>query len=82
MTQTWMQSWNQSCIVFASLYGKPRVTLHGNNAEKNFRGWKNLFEIPRTKCTEFQGTEIIRDFFSVPGNSVHFVRGISNKFFH
>ena len=27
-----MQSWKQSCIVFASLYGKPRVTRNGNKS--------------------------------------------------
>ena len=67
-----MQSWNQSCIDFASLYGKPRVARNGNNDEINSRWWKNSTEIPRTKCTQFPDMEIILVFFSVPGNCVQF----------
>ena len=53
-----VQSCIVSCIFFASLYGKTRVARDGNNEEINFRPWKNSWEIPRTKCTQFPRKEI------------------------
>ena len=40
---------HRSCIVFPSLYSKPRVARNGNKSEVNFRLWKNSLEIPRYK---------------------------------
>ena len=79
--QTLNETWNESWIIVGSLYGQPRVARHGNYAEINFCGWKNLWELPRTKCTQFPDREIILYFFSFPGNYVQIVRGISHKFF-
>ena len=40
MCEKWMQSWKQSCIVFASLYGKTPFARNGNKLEINSRRGK------------------------------------------
>ena len=62
------QTCDESCIVFASLYGKPRTTRNGNKSEINSRWWKNSWEIPRTNCTQFPGKEIKLYAISRNGN--------------
>ena len=78
-TKNLNETCNESWIIFASLYGKPRVARNGNFIEVNFRGWKNLSEVPRTICTQFPAMEIILLFFSFHGNCVQFV---TDQFFH
>ena len=76
---------HESCIVFASLYGKPRVARNGNNAEINSRRGKLcgkfLVQIVRNSperkkyCTQFPEMEIIPQFFSFQGNCVQICTG-------
>ena len=79
------QTCDESCIVFASLYGKPRVARNGNKEETNFHVWKipgakafrtNFFpflEIAYNLYVEFRQifprTEIYAFIISVSGNT-------------